>query len=140
MEIGLFVYVLYATSILIWSSLQQDWAEMRVISLGLLRRWLLSRSDLIVFELHPEGTSPPAHPGDRFLAVTPSSLTALMDWIPLDSTLVFCNRGVSSRTMQQVQKQLAVRGASRIFWLDETAQGVGARVSSADIVAPRPAP
>lgn len=106
---------------------------MRVISLGLLQRWLLSRSDMIVFELYPDGVPPQAHCDETFLPVTPASLTALMNWIPIESTLVFSNRGVSFRAVQQVQKQVAARGASRIFWLDEAAQGVGARLYLPDL-------
>ncbi len=142
MEIGLIAYVLYASSILIWCSLNNDWIDVKLVSRGLLRHWLVTRSDLILFELHPDGDGGPrtlAHNcREDFLPVTPSSLAALMDWIPADSTLVLCNRGVSSVAMQEIQKLLALR-LSRVFWLDEASQGVGARLSSADIVAHWPA-
>jgi len=139
MEIGIIAYVLYASTVLIWCSLNDDWANVRVVSPGLLRQWLASRSDVIVFELHPDGPPSREHPCEDFLSVTPSSLMALTEWIPPDSTLVVWNRGVSPRTVQQTQKLFAARYALRVFWLDETAQGMGTHLCRADMVAPRPA-
>jgi len=136
MELGLIAYVLYASSILIWCSVQDDCVNVNLVSTGLLQQWLGSRSDLIVFELQPERRSGPAdHTSEDFLTVTPSELAAMMDWIPPDSTLVFCNRGVSSRAVSQIQKLLALRNVSRVFWLNEAAPGIGARRGRVEMLA-----
>ncbi len=123
MEIGLVAYVLYASFILIWCSLSEDWAEMIFISPGVVQQWLVSRSDIIVFSLRPEGgLQPPAEARPDFLSVTPSSLQSLMDWIPPDSTLILCNHGVSSRSALRIQQGLLLRQIPHIYWLDATAQ------------------
>jgi len=139
MEIGLIAYVLYASFILIWCSLNEDWAETVLISPGLLQDWRLSRSDILVFELHPEGSSlpPPQGSGD-FLLVTPSSLQGLIDWMPPGSTLVFCNRGVSSRSVQRIQQGLLLRQIPQVYWLDAAAPiGEGSAFGAEQLAPPR---
>ena len=127
MEIALVCYFLYATIILIWCSASGDWVEYFVISPDQLEQWCATRSDLIVFEMHPDCKGQPPILADRdFLPATPSSLKGLVDWIPPDSTLVFCNRGISSRSVQNVQQFLFLHHLSRIYWLDEAAHGVTA--------------
>jgi|HubBroStandDraft_5_1064220.scaffolds.fasta_scaffold35799_2 hypothetical protein len=138
MGIGLIAYIVYASSILVWCSLNDEWADVKLVSPSLLQQWLGSRSDLIVLDLQSEGTRPPTSaPGD-FLSVMPSSLAALMDWIPPESTLVLCNRGVSSRAVRGINKRLALRCDIRVFWLDEQAQGKRDYLSSPNIATLRP--
>jgi len=123
MEIALVCYFLYAAAILIWCSLSGDWLQYLVISPDQLEQWSASRSDLIVFEMHPDRKNQPVvFAVGTFLTTTPSGLKGLLDWIPPDSTLVFCNRGISSRSIQNVQQLLVLHQLSRIYWLDETPQ------------------
>lgn len=125
MEIALVCYFLYASIILIWCSLSGDWVDYFVISPDQLEQWSATRSDLIVFEMRPDCKGQPSiFPEGGLLAATPSSLKRLVDWIPPDSTLVFCNRGISSRSVQNVQQFLMLHRLSRIYWLDESAHGV----------------
>ena len=118
MEIALIAYVLYASGIMIWCSLQEGAVEHVAISVGLLEQWERTRSDMIVFELHPDGQlrRPPEH--DDMLTATPSSLKGLMDWIPVGSTLVLCNCGLSSRAIQMIDQRLLLQNHSRVYWLD----------------------
>lgn len=106
-----------------------------VISPALLERWRTHRSDMIVFDLQPEGSCepPPARCGDS-LPVTPSEVQHLIGWIPPESTVVFRNQGVSSRSVMRVQQMLASRDTLRIFWLDRTAEGLSARACNRDPV------
>ena len=123
MEIALVVFVLYACSVLIWCSLNDEWTKAMLISPTLLQDWRESRSDMIVFELHPEGTfSTTGCVEDEFLSVTPSGLQALMAWIPSGSTVVLCNHGVSSRSVRKIQQLLIFQNISRIYWVDEVTQ------------------
>ena len=129
MEIGLIAYVLYASVILIWCSASGDSMEFIVISPALLEQWRKSRFDMIVFDLCPEGGRASfSEECCDSLTVTPSSLQGLIEWIPPVSTVVFRNRGVSARCMQQLQRLLVLRTGYRVFWLDEAAEGISARI------------
>lgn len=135
MEIGFIAYALYASFILIWCSVRGDPMESIVISPALLRHWRESHLDVILFDLYPHSSEPFVPSCGDFLAVTPASLLNLIDWIPPGSTIIFRNRGVSSRCVQEVQRLLAWCDAFRVFWLDDTAEGWSARAFSRDTAA-----
>jgi hypothetical protein len=141
MEIALFGYILYACCVIIWCSLHKTAVEHVAISPGLLRRWSCGCSDLLVFEVHPDGEeqpqaaadrdrSPTAHDGalpasggglatrDDVLQATPSSLKNLLQWIPPDSTVVLCNCGLSSRSVRMIEQRLVLQNLSRVYWLE----------------------
>jgi hypothetical protein len=127
MGIALLCYVLYALIILIWCSLRGSSDDYCLISPDLLEQWCSTRSDLIVFEMHPDSRDRSPEPaGANMLATTPSRLRSIVDWIPPGSTLVFCNRGISSRSAQKMHQFLIVHNFSHIYWLDEAAHGVAA--------------
>jgi len=130
MEIALIGYVLYASFILIWCSLSGPSLEHFVISPALLEQWSLGRSDMIVFELHPDGEcQPPMATGTDILTATPSSLKGLLDWIPPESTLVLCNHGLSSRSVQVIEQRLVLQNLSRVYWLEELPVGMSTGAS-----------
>jgi hypothetical protein len=133
MEIALFGYILYACGVMIWCSLHKAAVEHVAISPGLLRRWSHGCSDLLVFELHPDGEEqleapacdnvPAVHDdvlaaGDDVLQATPSSLKNLLQWIPPDSTVVLCNCGLSSRSVRMIEQRLVLQNLSRVYWLE----------------------
>jgi hypothetical protein len=134
MEIALFGYILYACCVIIWCSSHKAAGEHVAISPGLLRRWSHGCSDLLVFELHPDGEeqAQASADGDNSLAAsddvlptrdevlqaTPSSLKNLLQWIPPDSTVVLCNRGLSSRSVQMIEQRLLLQNLSRVYWLE----------------------
>ncbi|HTV66033.1 MAG TPA: hypothetical protein VMD98_10530 [Bryocella sp.] len=133
MEIALFGYILYACCVIIWCSSHKAAVEHVAISPGLLRRWSRGCSDLLVFELHPDGEERLQAPRcdkvraahddalparDDILQATPSSLKTLLQWIPPDSTVVLCNCGLSSRSVQMIEQRLVVHNLSRVYWLE----------------------
>jgi hypothetical protein len=135
MEIGLVAYIVLVSFVLIWCTVKHEGSHIRPISLGLLNQWLKTRSDLIVFELYPDGTSSPVGQTNRdLLFVTPSSLAGFLPWIPPRSTLALCNRGISSAAVRQIHNQLVLSHAARIFWVEEAFQGTQARRRSSAIV------
>src|SRR5579863_7129239 len=138
MEIGLIAYVLYASFVLIWSSLNEGGAKTTLLSPTLLQQWLATRPDMIVFELRPEGSSLlPAQGSRDFMPVTPSSLQSLIDWIPPGTTLVFCNRGVSLRSVHRIQESLLLRHIPQIYWLDAATSISDSIVFSVEQLGPR---
>jgi hypothetical protein len=120
MEIALLGFILYASTVLIWCSLSKASVEHVVISPALVRQWSGLRSDMLVFQLHPDGQfpPPPTSAGD-VLTATPTSLKNLLAWIPPGSTLVLCNCGLSSRSVKLIEQRLTLRNLSRIYWIDE---------------------
>jgi hypothetical protein len=119
MGIALVGFVVYAIAILVWCSFRKPSVEHVLVSAAVLQRWAQVRSDLIIFELHPDGACRPHPVSSDVLTATPSSLKSLLEWIPPCTTLVMCDRGLSSRSIQLIEQRLTLRNISRIYWVDE---------------------
>jgi hypothetical protein len=117
----LVIYVLYASVVLIWSSLDQSDVGLRhlVISAALLEGGAVLGTDPIVIELR--GVEPGLQrvsslPGS--LVVSRTELNSLVRWAPRCATLVFCEGGESRYLDSRVEEALLELGISAVYWLD----------------------
>ena len=85
MEIALIGYAIYASFMLIWCSCSPNDDAVECVSIppSVLDEWSTGRTDLIIFDLHPDGSRQRTSvAGSDALAVTPSSLKDLTPWLP----------------------------------------------------------
>lgn len=114
------IYVLYAATILVWSS---STAGLRyvVISAALLSEGLGWNDRPLIIELRsePRGVRRTARIPDA-LVVSRAELASLAQWTPPGSTLVFCDDGEGRYLNEQVEQALLELGISAVYWLDSS--------------------
>ena len=96
METIFVIYVLYASAVLIWSSLSPSRVGLRriIISPALLKEGVVLGADPIIIELRP--ARPDLRPVSSIpgaLVVSSAELGSLVHWTPPGATLVFCEQG-----------------------------------------------
>jgi hypothetical protein len=121
METIFVIYVLYASVVLIWSSLTQSREGLRhiIISPALLKEGGVLAADPIVIELRP--ALPGLRPGAGIpgaLVVSSAELSSLVHWTPPGATLVFCEHGEGCHLDPKVEQTLLELGISAVYWLD----------------------
>jgi len=134
----LVIYVLYASVVLIWSSVDQSNVGIRhlVISAALLEEGAVLGTDPIVIELR--GVQPGPQRVSRIpgsLVVSRSELNSLVRWAPPCTTLVFCERGERRYLDSRVAETLLELDIRAVYWLDlpteyelrQASVGIGAR-------------
>ncbi len=117
MKTILIMYVVYATVVLVWSSLNYSDAGLRhlVISAALL----VLKTNRIIIDLRP------TQPGSRAVTRIPDALVVsraefsnLVHWTPPGATLVLCERSEGRRLDSKVEQALLELGISAVYWLD----------------------
>jgi len=117
----LVIYVLYASVVLVWSSLDQSNEGLRhlVVSAALLEEGTVLGTDPVVIELRSVELGlqrVSSLPGS--LVVSRTELNSLARWTPPRATLVFCGRGERRYLDSRVEEALLELGIGAVYWLD----------------------
>ncbi len=130
------LYVLYAATILIWSS---SAAGLRyvVISAALLNQGLVPQDSPLIIELRSvtPGVRGRPHIPDA-LVVSRTELASLVRWTPPGSTLVFCDDGEGRQLNDQVEQVLLELGITAVYWVDSSQDRVPEQLTTRTTVRP----
>jgi hypothetical protein len=90
---------------------------MQWISIGEFLSVLAKRSDLIVIDLRANAQRDPFPIPDAFvLPVTPNELDAVLEWLPADTSVVFC--GASNLTIFMIETSHCMQGSAPLYVLE----------------------
>lgn len=114
------IYVLYAATILVWSS---SAAGLRyvVIPAALLGEGLAQEDSPLIIELRSVPPGPRRTPTiPNALVVSRTELASLAQWTPPGSTLVFCDDGEGRHLSNRLEQVLLELGISVVYWVDRS--------------------
>lgn len=118
MEFLLILYSIFASSILIWCTLQEPTqvapkppVRYLVISSLLFNNWRRTRPDLVVIDLRDQARDSIA----GALNVTPNQLEGLLRWIPPKTTLAFCGIREAELCRHEIGPTLLQAGINLVY-------------------------
>lgn len=132
MELLLILYSIFASSVLIWCTLQQpnqvepkQLVHYVVISAPLFHDWRRAHSDLVAIDLRDQVNDPIT----GALHVLPNQLGGLLRWIPPKTTLALCGIREAERCRYEIQPTLLQVGISMVYIVDTSASASKALTS-----------
>jgi hypothetical protein len=113
----MFAYLVCASVFLIWCSVRTNLAYI-VISEAELSQWRIERQNLVIIDLSPKAMAWLHGSVPNSLDVSERELASLLQWLPPQSTLVFCHRVHINHFDQQIEETLFRAAIDTVYVLD----------------------
>jgi hypothetical protein len=118
MVAGLVAYAIYILAVLIWSASRTTGLRHVAISIDMLNRWTAICQNLIIIDLRVKAIQDSRHQGiPDALNASIVELPSLLQWIPPQTTLVFCCQSETQHFDARIEELLSRAEINAIYLL-----------------------